>query len=113
MTKINTFTRSITITFYLTPIRFRDLSLFCCQVKNEDLKERIKAEEKDGRTVFIGNLPADTTEKTLRQMFKEFGAIETVRFRGAARPDPKTTKKVAIIKRMFHEKHQRIIAYVR
>jgi len=46
-------------------------------------------------------------------MFKEFGEVECVRFRGAARPDPKTTKRVSVIKRKFNEKHQRIIAYVR
>jgi nucleolar protein 12 len=59
------------------------------------------------------NTPVDTTEKTLRQMFKKFGEVESVRFRGAARPDPKTTKKVAVIKRKFNEKHQRLIGYVR
>jgi hypothetical protein len=47
------------------------------------------------------------------QLFKEFGDIETVRFRGAARPDPKTTKKVAVITRKVNEKHQKLFAYIR
>ena len=63
--------------------------------------------------MFVGNLAGDTTEREIKQMFKKFGDVESVRFRGAARPDPKTTKRVAVIKRQFHEKHQRIIAYVR
>ncbi len=82
-------------------------------MRHEDSKDKIRDEEKEGRTVFVGNLPGTTTEKTLRKMFKEFGEVECVRFRGAARPDPKTTKRVSVIKRKFNEKHQRIIAYVR
>jgi RNA recognition motif-containing protein len=63
--------------------------------------------------VFVGNLPLETTKQTLTRLFKKFGKIDSIRFRGAARPDMKTTKKVAVITRKVHEKHQRIIAYVR
>ena len=41
------------------------------------------------------------------------GKIDTIRLRGAARPDLKTTKKQAIIQRQFHEKRNNIIAYIR
>ena len=46
-------------------------------------------------------------------MFSEFGKVETVRFRGAARPDMNTTKKMAVIKRAIHENRHNITAYVR
>jgi RNA recognition motif-containing protein len=42
----------------------------------------------------VGNIPLKATEKTLRKLFGECGTVETVRFRSAARPDLKTTKKV-------------------
>ena len=47
------------------------------------------------------------------KMFGEFGKVETVRFRGAARPDMNTTKKLAVIKRAIHENRHNISAYVR
>ena len=45
--------------------------------------------------------------------FKDYGSVETVRLRGAARPDLKTTKKVAVITRKIHENRNNINAYVR
>jgi hypothetical protein len=39
--------------------------------------------------------------------------IETIRLRGAARPDATTTKRVACITGAFHEKRSNINAYVR
>jgi nucleolar protein 12 len=55
-------------------------------VKHEDAKEKIRDEEKEGRTVFVGNVPGSTSEKSIRNLFKTFGDIEAIRFRGAARP---------------------------
>jgi hypothetical protein len=46
--------------------------------------------------VFVGNVPITAKEKTIRKLFQEFGTVEAVRFRSAARPDLKTTKKVRI-----------------
>ena len=46
-------------------------------------------------------------------MFKEHGEIETVRIRSVARPDMKTTKKTAAIKRKFHENRNNVNAYIR
>jgi nucleolar protein 12 len=82
-------------------------------VQAEDEKERKHNQEHEERSIFIGNLPVATKEKQLRRLFAEFGTIETVRFRGAARPDLKTTKKVAVIKRTIHENRHNISAYVR
>ncbi len=82
-------------------------------VRQEDAKQRRDEPQLDKRTIFVGNLPVKTKEKQLRRIFGEFGSVETVRFRGAARPDLKTTKKTAIIKREIHENRHNICAYVR
>ncbi len=47
--------------------------------------------------MFVGNVPITAKEKTIRKLFHEFGTVEAVRFRSAARPDLKTTKKVRIL----------------
>jgi len=83
------------------------------QVKKEDSKKRIIDEEKEKRTIFIGNLNVNIKKKHLKKLFSKFGKIETVRFRCASRPDLKTTKKVAVIKQTFHEQRDNICAYVR
>merc|ERR1711936_1111848 len=63
------------------------------QVKAEDAKERKEDPEKEARTVFVGNLPVSCKKQELKKIFGEYGKIEAVRFRCAARPDLKTTKK--------------------
>ena len=45
--------------------------------------------------------------------FKEHGEIESVRIRSVARPDMKTTKKLAYIKQKFHEGKNNVNAYIR
>ena len=65
----------------------------------EENRSRPKDEDKEKRTVFIGNLPSTATKKQIITLLKGCGIIEAVRFRGAARPDMKTTKKQAIIQR--------------
>ena len=83
------------------------------QVKHEDTKERVIDEQKEKRTIFVGNLPAKVKKPSLKKLFSKFGKIETIRLRCAGRPDMKTTKKVAVIKQNFHEDRQNICAYVR
>ena len=83
------------------------------QVEHEDTKTRQADEEKDKRTVFVGNLSVETKKQKLKQLFSQHGKVETVRFRCASRPDMKTTKKVAVIKQKFHEERNNICAYVR
>ena len=73
---------------------FRKISIFTFQVKAEDAKERKEDPEKEARTVFVGNLPVSCKKQELKKIFGEYGKIEAVRFRCAARPDLKTTKKV-------------------
>ena len=83
------------------------------RIKYEDNKERVVDLEIDERTVFVGNLPATTQKKQIKKLFAEVGRPETVRFRCAARPDMKTTKKVAVITKNFHEESSNICAYVK
>jgi len=83
------------------------------QVQYEDTKEKNLDPEKEGRTVFVGNLPTTYQKKDLKQLFAGYGKIETVRFRGAGRPDLKTTKKAAVITRKFHDDRDNINGYVR
>ena len=80
---------------------FRKMSIFTFQVKAEDAKERKEDREKEARTVFVGNLPVSCKKQELKKIFGEYGKIEAVRFRCAARPDLKTTKKVWIICTFF------------
>jgi len=82
-------------------------------VSYEDGKERLVDEEKDRRTLFIGNLPKDVQKKTLKKLCAAFGKVETIRLRSAARPDAKTTKREAVIKGLIHEGRGNINAYVR
>ncbi len=37
--------------------------------------------EKNSRTLFVGNVPVSETSKALKQMFKDFGEIESIRLR--------------------------------
>ena len=83
------------------------------QVQHEDTKTRQVDEEKDKRTVFVGNLSVQTKKSKLKQLFSQHGKVETVRFRCAGRPDMKTTKKVAVIRQKFHEQRNNICAYIR
>ena len=83
------------------------------QVKHEDSKERVVDPASEERTVYVGNLPLAYRKQDLKKLFAAHGRIETVRFRCAARPDMKTTKKVAVIKQKFHEERSNIAAYVR
>ncbi|XP_069604456.1 RNA-binding protein 34-like [Ranitomeya imitator] len=80
----------------------------------QEKKKMIMAEErvKNKRTVFVGNLPSSCTKQMLKSCFKEFGAIETMRFRSVARADPTESRKVAAIKRNLHPKRKSINAYV-
>merc|ERR1711988_81918 len=75
-------------------------------------KTKVRDKEQEERTIFIGNLPSNVSKKTLNGIFAKIGKIETIRLRGAARPDLKTTKKQAIIQRSFHENRHNIIAYI-
>lgn len=71
-------------------------------------EERIKMK----RTLFVGNLPPNCSKKDLMSLFREAGAIESVRFRSVIREDPTMTRRVAAIQRKVHPKKQNVNAYV-
>ncbi|XP_027626658.1 RNA-binding protein 34, partial [Tupaia chinensis] len=76
------------------------------QVNPEE--ERLKNE----RTVFVGNLPVTCNKKTLKSFFKEYGQVESVRFRSVIPAEGTLSKKLAAIKRKIHPDQKNINAYV-
>ncbi|KAM8927613.1 RNA-binding protein 34 [Pelodytes ibericus] len=79
------------------------------------LKRKLHKKEeaaKNSRTVFVGNLPVDCTKQALKGIFKEFGPIESVRFRSLAPAEAKLSRKAATIQRKAHPKRKNINAYV-
>lgn len=76
------------------------------QINQEE--ERLKNE----RTVFVGNLPVTCNKKKLKSFFKEYGQIESVRFRSLIPAEETMSKKVAAIKRKVHPDQKNINAYV-
>ncbi|XP_041640192.1 RNA-binding protein 34 [Cheilinus undulatus] len=82
-------------------------------MKRQKVRARKQEEAmKSKRTVFVGNLPIGCTKKTLQTLFREKGAIESIRFRSVVREDPSMSRKVAVIKRKVHPKKQSMNAYV-
>lgn len=76
------------------------------QINQEE--ERLKNE----RTVFVGNLPVTCNKKKLKSFFKEYGPIESVRFRSLIPAEGTLSKKLAAIKRKIHPDQKNINAYV-
>ncbi|XP_036775170.1 RNA-binding protein 34 isoform X10 [Manis pentadactyla] len=72
-------------------------------------KIQINQEEeqlKNERTVFVGNLPVTCNKKKLKSFFKEYGQIESVRFRSLIPAEGTLSKKLAAIKtRVLLQKH--------
>ncbi|XP_054569069.1 RNA-binding protein 34 [Eptesicus fuscus] len=82
---------------------------------NQRKKIKINQEEerlKNERTVFVGNLPVTCNKKKLKSFFKEFGPIESVRFRSVIPAEGTMSKKLAAIKRKIHPDQKNINAYV-
>ena len=75
-------------------------------------KERAADPERDGRTVFIGNLPVEYTNRQLTRLCSEFGIVSTVRFRSVAVLHPEKSKKIAVFKKEFSSEHPVKNAYV-
>nr|KAF6399979.1 RNA binding motif protein 34 [Molossus molossus] len=78
-------------------------------------KIQINQEEerlKNDRTVFVGNLPITCNKKKLKSFFKEYGPIESVRFRSVIPAEGTMSKKLAAIKRKIHPDQKNINAYV-
>ncbi|XP_062980431.1 RNA-binding protein 34 [Elgaria multicarinata webbii] len=67
---------------------------------------------KNKRTVFVGNLPVSCTAQMLKTFFKEYGQIESVRFRSLIPAEESLSKKMAAIKRKMHPNMKYVNAYV-
>ncbi|XP_036684130.1 RNA-binding protein 34 isoform X1 [Balaenoptera musculus] len=83
-------------------------------VVNQRKKIQTNQEErlKNERTVFVGNLPVTCNKKKLKSFFKEYGQIESVRFRSLIPAEGILSKKLAAIKRKIHPDQKNINAYV-
>ncbi|XP_029787388.1 RNA-binding protein 34 [Suricata suricatta] len=84
-------------------------------VVSQRKKSEINQEEerlKNERTVFVGNLPVTCNKKKLKSFFKEYGQIESVRFRSLIPAEGTLSKKLAAIKRKIHPDQKNINAYV-
>ena len=81
----------------------------------DETKDRIVDKESDERTIFLGNLPLSMAgnKKALKKLCSSLGDVENVRFRGAAKPDLKTSKKAAVITKNFHPNRHNILGYVK
>ena len=53
-------------------------------VEEEQPKTEAEQEGADERTIFVGNLPLDTTRQSLASMFKACGKVESARLRSVA-----------------------------
>jgi nucleolar protein 12 len=64
------------------------------------------------RTAFVGNVPLSVKRKDLKQLFKPFGNIESVRLRGVIADVPNLPKKTALLARRLHKNCDALLAYV-
>jgi len=74
---------------------------------------KLMSDEEKNKTVFVGNLPVDITQKVLKRLFASCGAIETLRLRSAIPGKLHMPKKAAVIKRELSKNQDTIIAYVK
>ncbi|XP_051880757.1 RNA-binding protein 34 isoform X2 [Pristis pectinata] len=82
---------------------------------NRFRKRKVKPEVekiKNKRTVFVGNLPSEYSKQMIIALFKEFGPIESVRFRSVAREEPNISRKLATIQKKVHPKRNNMNAYI-
>lgn len=75
--------------------------------------KRIPDPEELQRTIYVGNVPINSKKKQIKSVFKKYGPIETLRFRGIPVADPKIPKKVAAITKEFHPDRKSIFCYIR
>lgn len=81
-------------------------------------RELIKDNPEDlAKTIFIGNIPLaktlDLTKKQIKQHFRQYGIISTIRLRGISVADPKTSKKIAAIKSEINPKRKTVNGYIK
>ncbi|KAL1461440.1 hypothetical protein WDU94_013340 [Cyamophila willieti] len=70
-------------------------------------------EEQESRTIFVGNLPLKIPRDKVTNMFKQYGEVETVRFRSVPVGDISLPRNACIKMNKIHEKRTNMNAYVR
>ncbi|CAG2057683.1 unnamed protein product, partial [Timema podura] len=76
-------------------------------------KKRIpRDEEKESRTIFVGNVPNSWNKFKIKRYFSKYGAVENLRLRCPPLADPRVPKKVAIITKKFHPDRTNIHVFV-
>ena len=64
------------------------------------------------RTVFVGNIERDSRPKEIKKLFKQYGDIETVRFRSIATKETRLPKKAAVILKDHNDIKDTMNAYI-
>ncbi|KAM3855944.1 RNA-binding protein 34 isoform 2-T2 [Vipera latastei] len=83
------------------------------QGKKKKIQVNLAKEKlKNKRTLFVGNLPVTYTAQMLKAFFKEYGQIESIRFRSLIPAEDAISKKMAAIKRKLHPNMKYVNAYV-
>ncbi len=81
--------------------------------KEEANLSAFQIRERRERTVFVGNVPLDTTRKYLEKLFGKYGKVEKVWFRSLALDfDSKIPHKAKIITKQFGQQKDNKNAYV-
>lgn len=75
-------------------------------------RNRKRDKTADKRTLFVGNCPLSADKKILRRLFKDYGEIETIRFRCAPAAEPNLPRRAIVITKNFHDKGKSFIAYI-
>jgi nucleolar protein 12 len=89
------------------------------RLKENERIEKIEEDiqEKNKRTIFVGNInfeSKDTTklQKSLEKVFSKYGEIQSTRIRSIGIIETKAPKKAAIIKEQFSNKKATVNAYI-
>ncbi|GFR92336.1 RNA-binding protein 34 [Elysia marginata] len=75
-------------------------------------RDRLRDKRNDNRTIFVGNCPLSADRKVLKSLFREFGDIESIRFRCAPPADPNLPRRAIVITKNFHEQCKNYVAYI-
>ncbi|XP_013908856.1 PREDICTED: RNA-binding protein 34 [Thamnophis sirtalis] len=76
------------------------------QIKKKKIKvNQAKENLKNKRTLFVGNLPVSYTAQMLKSFFKDYGQIESIRFRSLIPAEDTISKKMAAIKYVLQKLH--------
>ncbi|XP_070590080.1 RNA-binding protein 34 isoform X2 [Erythrolamprus reginae] len=83
------------------------------QMTRKKLRMNLAKEKlKNKRTLFVGNLPVSYTAQMLKAFFKDYGQIESIRFRSLIPGEDAISKKMAAIKQKLHPNMKYVNAYV-